>query len=126
MHGFAAPLGGMFAAPARRRLRGAAAGRAARERARPRRPRARQRGAAARCRELAALLTGRPDATADDGIAWVATLCARAGDPGPRALRHDRRRIPELVAKARVASSMKGNPLPLTDDELTEIARASL
>jgi alcohol dehydrogenase class IV len=35
-------------------------------------------------------------------------------------------RIDELVAKARAASSMKGNPLPLTDDELAEIARASL
>ena len=35
-------------------------------------------------------------------------------------------RIPELVTKARAASSMKGNPLPLTDDELAEIAAASL
>ena len=53
VHGFAAPLGGMFAAPARRRLRGAAAGRAARERARSRRPRAGS-TARARFRELAA------------------------------------------------------------------------
>ena len=35
-------------------------------------------------------------------------------------------RIPELVTKARAASSMKGNPLPLTDAELVEIAAASL
>ena len=35
-------------------------------------------------------------------------------------------RIPELVAKARAASSMKGNPVPLTDDELAEIAAESL
>ena len=27
---------------------------------------------------------------------------------------------------AKVASSMKGNPIPLTDEELSEIARAAL
>ena len=32
----------------------------------------------------------------------------------------------ELVGKARAASSMKANPLALTDDELAEIALASL
>ena len=30
--------------------------------------------------------------------------------------------MPELVGKARAASSMKANPLPLTDEELAEIA----
>ena len=34
--------------------------------------------------------------------------------------------IPALVEKAKVASSMKGNPLPLTDAELTEIADRAL
>jgi alcohol dehydrogenase class IV len=29
--------------------------------------------------------------------------------------------FPEAVAKAQRASSMKGNPIPLTDDELLEI-----
>ena len=34
--------------------------------------------------------------------------------------------VPELVAKARAASSMKGNPIELDEGELTGIARASL
>ena len=34
--------------------------------------------------------------------------------------------VPALVAKARAASSMKGNPIELEEDELVEIARASL
>jgi alcohol dehydrogenase class IV len=34
--------------------------------------------------------------------------------------------IPALVDKAKQASSMKGNPLPLTDGELTEIAQRAL
>ena len=32
----------------------------------------------------------------------------------------------DAVAKAGAASSMKGNPIKLTDDELTEILRAAL
>ena len=34
--------------------------------------------------------------------------------------------IPALVAKARSASSMKGNPIELTEGELREIATASV
>ena len=34
--------------------------------------------------------------------------------------------VAELVGKARVASSMKGNPIALTDAELTEIATRAL
>jgi hypothetical protein len=34
--------------------------------------------------------------------------------------------VPDLVSKARAASSMKGNPIALTDGELGEIARAAL
>ena len=34
--------------------------------------------------------------------------------------------IPDLVAKAKVASSMKANPIALTDAELTEIAERAL
>ena len=82
--------------------------------------------ALARLREVAAVVTGRPDATIDDGVAHIAELVLALEIPG---LAHHglvAARIPELVTKARAASSMKGNPLPLTDDELTEIATASL
>jgi alcohol dehydrogenase class IV len=34
--------------------------------------------------------------------------------------------VEALVAKARAASSMKGNPIELEEEELAEIARASL
>jgi len=79
-----------------------------------------------RLRELAAMLTGRPDATAADGIAWIESLTRALEIPGLARYGLTADRIADLVAKARVASSMKGNPLPLTDDELAEIARASL
>ena len=72
------------------------------------------------------MLTGRADATVDDGIAWIDALRRALEIPGLARYGLTADRIPELVAKARAASSMKGNPLPLTDDELAEIARASL
>ena len=81
MHGFAAPVGGMFAAP-----HGAvcAALLPAVLRVNARALAARAPGGArpARLRELAAMLTGRADATVDDGIAWVAELCRALEVPG--------------------------------------------
>jgi hypothetical protein len=34
--------------------------------------------------------------------------------------------VPALVAKAKAASSMRGNPIALSDAELTEIAERAL
>jgi alcohol dehydrogenase class IV len=125
VHGFAAPLGGMFPAP-----HGAACAavlpyamevnvRALRERA----PESR---ALARYDEIARLLTGLPHAVAGDGVRWVAGLCRRLEIPplaswGVREWHFD-----DLVEKAAQASSMKGNPIALTAAELREIlSRAS-
>jgi alcohol dehydrogenase class IV len=125
VHGFAAPLGGMFAAPhgavcaallpaVLRVNAGAVAARAP------------DGVAHARLRELATMLTGRDGASIGDGIDWVSALCRALEVPGLARYGMTAKKIPELVAKARVASSMKGNPLPLTDDELGEIAATSL
>jgi alcohol dehydrogenase class IV len=124
VHGFAAPAGAMFAAP-----HGAVCAalftatldvnlRALRARA-PGHP------SAARFIELAALLTGEPAATAEDGIAWVQRLCRDLDVPGLGAYGMTAADVPGLVAKARTASSMRANPIVLTDDELTEIASRS-
>jgi alcohol dehydrogenase class IV len=130
VHGFAAPLGGMFSAPhgavcaalLPAVLRVNARALAARDDATP----ALATPALVRLREVAALVTGRADATIDDGIAWIADLRAALEIPGLAHHGLTPARIPELVAKARAASSMKSNPLVLTDEELTEIATLSL
>jgi alcohol dehydrogenase class IV len=125
VHGFAAPVGGMFEAP-----HGAVCAallpatldvnlRALRTRA-PEHP------ALPRFQEVAALLTGRADARAEDGITWVKELCAALAVPGLGRYGLTEAEVPQLVTKARAASSMKANPLPLTDAELTEIATRSL
>lgn len=130
VHGFAAPAGGMLGAP-----HGAICAallphvlavnlRALRERA----PSPGRDATLARFDELATLVTGAPagSVTADQGVTRIASLCHRLDAPGLGRLGLGPERIPELVTKARVASSMKGNPLPLTDAELTEIATLAL
>jgi len=80
----------------------------------------------ARFDEAARLLTGRPDARAADGVAWLRDLCAALAAPGLATFGLTRDHFPELIAKAVVASSMKGNPVALTDDELLEIVERAL
>jgi alcohol dehydrogenase class IV len=79
-----------------------------------------------RFQEVAALLTGKAEARAEDAITWVKELCRALEVPGLRRYGLTEAEVPRLVDKARVASSMKANPLPLTDEELTEIALRSL
>jgi alcohol dehydrogenase class IV len=121
VHGFAAPVGGMFDAP-----HGAVCAallpatlevnlRALRTRA-PHHP------ALPRFQEVAVLLTGRADARAEEGITWVRELCQALGVPGLGRYGLTEADVPRLVSRAKAASSMKANPLVLTDEELTEIA----
>jgi alcohol dehydrogenase class IV len=125
VHGFAAPIGGMFDAP-HGAICAALLPAVLRVNARALAARAPDSPALARCRELAPMLTGSPDASLDDGLAWITTLCRSLDIPGLARYGMTREHVPELVGKARAASSMKANPLPLADDELTEIALASL
>jgi alcohol dehydrogenase class IV len=125
VHGFAAPAGGLWPVP-----HGAACAallpHALRINLRALQARAAGHPAIDRLREVAAILTGRPAARAEDGIEWLEELCADLAIPGLSHYGMTAADIPELVQKARVASSMKGNPLPLSDDELAEIAARAL
>jgi alcohol dehydrogenase class IV len=80
----------------------------------------------ARADRVPQLLTGRSDARAEDGVAppdapardlGIARLSAYGVGPGD---------VPQLVAQARRSSSMRGNPIELTDGELTGILSAAL
>ncbi len=125
VHGIAGPVGGMFEAP-----HGAACAAllaavvranthalASRERHHP---------ALARYREIAAIVTGRADAGTADLLTWIEALVAALAVPGLARWGVGEADLPTLVAKARAASSMKGNPVALDEGELTEILRASL
>ncbi len=82
--------------------------------------------ALARLPELATLLTGDPSATTDDALAWLDELRVALEIPGLGTYGITAADVPGLVAGARRASSMKANPIELTDAELAEIlTRAS-
>ena len=80
----------------------------------------------ARFAEAARLLTGRPDARAADGAAWLHDLGAALAVPGLATFGLTRDHFPDLISKAVLASSMKGNPVPLTENELSEIVERAL
>jgi alcohol dehydrogenase class IV len=76
--------------------------------------------------EVARLLTGNPDAGATDGIDWIHDLC-NALDVTPLfEFGITEAHFPEIIAGAKRASSMKGNPIELSDEELIEILRKAV
>ena len=80
----------------------------------------------ARYRSAAALLTGRPDASVEDGISWLRHTVDLLGVPGLSELGVARDDVDEIVAKTRTASSTRGNPIMLADDELREALLGSM
>lgn len=124
-HGFAGPIGGMFHAP-----HGAICARmlplvidANLKALRIRDPGS---PALARYDQVASLLTTNPKAKADDGVVWLKELCAALnvrplGDYGVT-----QADIPAIAAKSAAASSMKGNPILLTKEELEGILQQAL
>jgi len=124
VHGFAAPLGGGWEAPhgalcAALLPHGMAANVAAL------RARAPQNPALERYAAIARLLTGRENASAEDGIRWVRALCAELKIPPLRAWGIGQSDLPGVVENAARASSMKANPLPLTAEELQAVLAAA-
>jgi alcohol dehydrogenase class IV len=79
-----------------------------------------------RMAEVATLLTGQPDATPENGIVWLQQLTAALSIPGLASYRLSEDEISALVAAAQNASSMRGNPIELSDAEVTEIVTRSL
>lgn len=118
VHGFAGPIGGMCpGAP-----HGAVCARLLPEvmqrNVQALRERDPQSPALARYLEVARLLTGDPTATIDAGVAWTRALADELEIRPLSALGLTTSDLPELLAKARLASSMKGNPIVLTESEL--------
>jgi len=125
VHGFAAPIGGMFDAP-----HGAVCaallphGMAVNIRAS--RTRTPDGETLRRFEAVARLLTGKPDALAEEGVEWVRGLCSELQIPPLSSYGIQEGDVPTLVDKASKASSMKGNPISLTMDELREVLTHAL
>ena len=79
-----------------------------------------------RITEVATLFTGRPDATAEDAISWLQELTAVLSIPGLASYGLAEAEIDAVVAAGQKASSMRGNPIDLGDQEVSEIVTRSL
>jgi alcohol dehydrogenase class IV len=123
VHGFAAPIGGMFPAP-HGAVCAALLPHVMEVNVRALRARAPEK--LARYDEVARLLTGRPHATAPDGVAWISELCQKLEIPSLRTYGVAESDLAVLVEKAGQASSMKGNPIGLTGEELREMVSSAL
>jgi alcohol dehydrogenase class IV len=120
VHGFAAPVGGMFPAP-HGAVCAAVLPHAMRVNVEALRRRDPASGALRRYDDVARLLTGHAQATAEDGVRWTAEICRTLEIPGLRSYGVGLEDLPVLVEKAAKASSMKSNPIVLTAGELGEI-----
>jgi len=125
VHGFASVLGGKLGAP-----HGAICARllpfVMAVNVRALRERFPESEALVRYGEVGQSLVGRPDATAEDGIAWVSDLCSALKIAPLSAYGLSPSDFSEVVEKASRASSMKGNPVQLTDAEMFEILENAL
>jgi alcohol dehydrogenase class IV len=124
VHGFAAVIGGMFDAP-----HGAVCAAllphvmAGNQRALDARA---AHAALRRFTDVARLLTGRPAADAEDGVAWIRAVSGDLNVLPLRAYGVGPGDVDAIVDKAAGASSMKANPVELSVDELREILSAAL
>jgi len=122
VHGFAGPLGGMISAP-----HGVICARflpyVMQTNVRALQTRTPDSPALAKYDEIARILTGKKTAQADDGVEWVKALCAALELPSLDEFGFKESDFPMVVAKAKKSSSMKGNPIALTDDELMKILK---
>jgi alcohol dehydrogenase class IV len=125
VHGFAASLGGMFPAP-----HGAVCARllpfVMGENLRALRLRQPDHPSLGRYVEIAAILTGDPGASAEDGVSWAMEICKFLKIPPLSAFGVAPADFPELVENASKASSMQGNPIRLTPGELESILTKAL
>ena len=110
VHGFASPIGGMYEAP-----HGAICAALL-----PPAFAVNARHAPERFNEVSQMLG------TDDGAQWLRQLAADLNIPGLATYGVSEKAFPEIIAKARNASSMKANPVEISDSELTDILRNAL
>jgi alcohol dehydrogenase class IV len=125
VHGFAGPLGGMIHA-----AHGVICARllpyVMRVNVRALQERAADSAALGRYDEIAQLLTGTATARAGEGVAWVEELCEALKAPSLGELGLKEEDLATAAANSRKSSSMKGNPIALTEEELIQVLRKSL
>jgi len=76
--------------------------------------------------ETARLLTGRPAASIDDGLAWIRETVSLLAVPGLAASGIGPQHADDVAARAARSSSMQGNPVALSHSDLCAIVLQAL
>ena len=125
VHGFAGVLGGMFPIP-----HGVVCARllpfVTRKNIEVLNARDANNPAVKRYEDVAKILTGDPNAKAADGVAWLEDLCKHLDVASLSQFGVKEEHFEEIINKSMNASSMKGNPIELTFDELKDILKQAL
>ncbi|MBV9083821.1 MAG: iron-containing alcohol dehydrogenase, partial [Acidobacteriaceae bacterium] len=125
VHGFAAPLGGMLNAP-HGALCAAVLPQGVLVNVQALHDRAPSHEGLRRYSQAARILTGNQQADAADLSRWLSDLVLQLNIPPLRHHGLTGVQIPALIERVATASSTKSNPIPLTREELTEIAERAL
>jgi alcohol dehydrogenase class IV len=76
--------------------------------------------------EAARLLTGQPGASVEDGLAWIRETLRLLAVPGLGAFGLQPDQADDIAAGAARSSSMQGNPVALSHDDLRTILLQSI
>ena len=76
--------------------------------------------------EIEKILTGDDTANAQDGVAWTTQLVNDLKIPALSQYGMSHEQFPEAIEKTMKASSFKGNPIALNENELNEILEKAL
>jgi alcohol dehydrogenase class IV len=125
VHGFAGPLGGMYDAPHGALCAGLLPhvweiNLKALQSRNPGSP------AINRYKEVARIITGRSTDRASEGINWIQEMCSQLQVPRLAEYGIKEADFSTIVAKSKNASSMKGNPISLTETELLDVLKAAV
>ena len=120
VHGFAGPFGGMFHAP-HGAICAALLPHVLEVNRKALVARVPEDEALSRFERIGKLVTSDPSASAQGGISWIRNLVEALHIPTLRTYGFARGDFPDVIEKAKVSSSMRGNPIELTESELEEI-----
>jgi len=125
VHGFAGPLGGIFPAP-----HGVICARllpfVMEANIRTLKTQPSNSPVLVRFDEIAKILTGKSDAIAEDGMEWVLSICKMLKVQSLSKYGLKEEDFPAIIEKSRKASSMEGNPVHLSNKDLTQILKKTL
>lgn len=125
VHGFAGPIGGMFKAP-HGMICAALLPSVVEANIQALQEREAENPALAKYLEAARIVTGSKNAQCSDLLEWITDLCMQMFVPGLDDIGIAESDVPAIVEKAKQASSMKGNPIALSEIELADILSDSM